>query len=96
MPFDKKRELEWRERLKKMRREKQAKRRAALAGDPRVKAMKLALKERLHAGYEREKERRKAIAAEQKRRRHERKTAARSERDAALKKLTHPATDDER
>src|SRR5262245_43639629 len=49
MAFDKTSDPEWRERLKQKRREELAKRRAALAADPRVQAMKQALKKRQRA-----------------------------------------------
>jgi hypothetical protein len=52
MQFDK---TGWRERLEQKRREEQARRRTALADDPRVQAMKQSLKERRHAAYEKAK-----------------------------------------
>ena len=57
MTADKTRNAELRERLKQKRCEWQAKRQVALANDPRVQAMKQALKERQHAAYEKTKAR---------------------------------------
>jgi len=94
MSFDKTRDIEWRARMKEKRRTLAAQRRAQLAADPRVQAMKQALKERQRAAYAKAKERRKALAAEQKQRRRDRALSVLSERDAALRKLLHPATDD--
>lgn len=93
MSFDRTGDPGSHERIKQERREEKAKRRAALAADPRVQAMKKALKERQRAAYAKSKERRKAIAAEQKQQRRERKAAERAKRDAALMKLVRLATD---
>ena len=92
MTADETRNAEWRERLKLRSREWQAKRRAALAKDPRVQAMKQALKERTHAAYEKAKVYRKAIAAKQKQAQRARKAEQRAARDAALREKVHPAT----
>jgi len=92
MTGDKTRNAEWRERLKQRRREWQAKRRVALANDPRVVAMKLALKERRHAAYEKTKAYRKAVVAKQKQARRERKAEERTQRDTALRQMLRPAT----
>jgi len=89
---------EWRERMKEKRREHQQQRRAELAADPRVQAMKQALKERRHADYERAKAWRKQRAKETKQREGEHAIEERARRDAALKDLIRPATtpDEER
>jgi hypothetical protein len=92
MSFDRTSDAGPRERIKQERREEKAKHRAALAADPRVQAMKKALKERQRAAYAKAKERRKAIAAEQKQQLRERKATDRAKRDAALMKLVHLAT----
>jgi hypothetical protein len=95
MPFNKTSDSEWRERQKQKRRELNARRRAQLADDPRVLAMKQALKERRRAAYEKAKKRRKALADEQKRRQRERKAEERAKRDAALMQMLRPATTDD-
>ena len=81
-----------RERLKERRREWAASRKAALAKDPRVQAMKQTIKDRVRAAYERSKVYRKAIGAKQKERRRERKAEQRAERDDALREKVRPAT----
>ena len=92
MTFDKTRNAEWREHLKEKRREWQVKRRVALANDPRVLAIKQALKERRHAAYEKAKVYRKAIAERKKKLRREREAEQRAQRDAVLREKVHPAT----
>jgi hypothetical protein len=87
---------EWRERQKQLRKEHQARRRAELATDPRVQAMKHALAERRRAAYEVAKarkreiaERRRAMQAEARERKQQLTT---ERRDAELRALVHPAT----
>ncbi len=92
MPFNKSRDLEWRERMKQKRREQQAQRRKARAADPRVQAMKQVIKERRRAAYEKAEARRKALAEAQKQSRRARKAEQRAERDAALLQQLRPAT----
>lgn len=58
---------DWRARLKEKRKAEQKKRRAELAADPRVVAMKEALKVRRRAAYDAGKARRKRYAAEARR-----------------------------
>ena len=96
MPSDQGSGRDDRERAKEARREANARRRAALEVDPRFQAMKQARKDQLRAAYAKAKERRKAIAAELKQQRRERRASERAERDAALMKLIHPATGGEK
>ena len=81
-----------RERLKERRREWAASRKAALAKDPRIQAMKQTMKDRARAAYEKAKVYRKANAAKQKERRRKRKAEQRAERDDGLREKVHPAT----
>jgi hypothetical protein len=81
-----------RERLKEKRREWQAKRRVALANDPRVQAMKLVLKARQRAAYEKAKVRRRVFVAKLKASRRERKAEQPTQSDAALTPGLRPAT----
>jgi hypothetical protein len=83
---------EWRERIAEQRRALVAARRAQLAADPRVQAMKRALKERRHAAYEQQKKWRKNRVQQQKQQQHERALDERAQRDAALAKMVRPAT----
>ena len=82
----------WRERMKEKQRAEQKKRRAALAADPRVQAMKEALKQRLSAARQQAKERRKLIVDERKRHAHAEAIAERAERAAELRAHLQPAT----
>jgi hypothetical protein len=82
----------WRERMKEKRRTEQKQRRAALAADPRVLAMKEALKERQRVARQQAKERRKQIVDERKRHARAEAIADRAERAAELRAKIRPAT----
>jgi hypothetical protein len=84
MILDKTLDQERRQRLKKERHEAQARRREALAKDPRVLAAKRAQKERRHAAYEVAKARRRELVREQKGRRRELEAEERTLRDASI------------
>jgi len=83
---------DWRARLKEKRKVEQKERRKALAADPRVLAMKQALKERRRAAYDAAKVRRKQYAEERKERDAARAAAERDERDGELRARVKPAT----
>jgi hypothetical protein len=73
-------------------RAERARRRAAIASDPRVQAFKQALKERRRKAYENAKVRRRQLAEERKRLRRERKAEERAGRDFQLRRLLRPGT----
>jgi hypothetical protein len=75
----------WRELMKEKSRVFQAERRAAIGADPRVRAIKSALKDKAKA-------RRREIILERKQQRQARVAEERAQRDAALPKLVRPAT----
>jgi hypothetical protein len=83
---------DWREQLKAKRKQAAAQRRAQLANDPRVQAMKQALKERRRAANDAAKERRKRLADERKKQQGERAAAERALHDAELAEHVAPAT----
>lgn len=75
---------EWREQLKAKRKAAAAERRDKLAADPRVQAMKEALRQRRRAAYDAAKARRKQRDDERKKRRAERVADERARRDDEL------------
>lgn len=83
---------DWRERMKEKHRAEQKKRRAALAADPRVQAMKEALKKRQHDAREKAKARRKEIVDDRKHRARAETIAEPAERAAELRAKVRPAT----
>lgn len=83
---------DWRARLKEKRKAEQKKRRAELANDPRVVAMKEKLKQRRRAAYDAAKARRKEYADERKKRDAERAADERARRSAELGERVRPAT----
>jgi len=76
---------DWRARLKEKRKAEQKERRRALANDPRIVAMKEALKVRRRAAYDSGKARRKQYVDERKQRDELRAADERAQRDAELK-----------
>jgi hypothetical protein len=83
---------DWRARLKEKRKAEQKERRKKFAADPRIVAMKEALKERRRAAYEQAKARRKQFADELKERDAERARAERDARAAELRTHVTPAS----
>jgi hypothetical protein len=87
---------DFRERLKARRKEAARARKAQIAADPRVIALKEKAKEKRRAAYAAAKAKRKAIAEEKKRNQRDAKDArtrsAQARRDDALRALVHPAS----
>ena len=86
---------EQREHLKQQQRDARAKRKEAMAADPRVQAMKEAQKERRRAAGEAAKARRKQATEERKQREREAKAEQRSQQRTVLGRRVGPATTDE-
>jgi hypothetical protein len=78
------------EQARQLRRAAYQKAKERRANDPRMKAIKEAMKLRQRAAYQAARERRKAAVAEQDRRRTEREAKMRADRDAAMKDLVKP------
>jgi hypothetical protein len=80
------------EQARQLRRAAYQKAKQRRATDPRMIALKEAMKLRQRAAYQAAKERRKAAVAEQDRRQQEREAKLRAERDAAMSDLVKPGT----
>ena len=96
MSFNRPLDPEQRERLKQQQREARAKRKEAMAADPRVQAMKQAQKDRRRTANEAAKARRKEATAERKQRERDKRAEDRAQGRASLQRRVRPATTDEK